>query len=666
MKTFGNIHNHIYANDGLSPQDAVNELVNLLFLKLIDEENNSQRFSISETEFALIKEGTQTDFQQRIERYFYEVKKAYPDLFENSDFLHLKPSTIAFIVKELTVYQFKSLKSDVKGVAFQKFLRSQFRVDRGQFLTPDPIIQLIVEILCLKEDEKVLDPCCGTAGFLVEGLRYIRRTKKDSTDLKNFSSNFFGRDVNPFILRLAKMRFLLEGGDVQNLSCMDSLQDLNEFNSLKSEDQSMNHSFDVVITNPPFGNQGKIKNQSILKNYQLGHKWVQKNGIFVQTDKVLSSQIPDILFIERCLDLLKEGGRLGIVLPDGILENKTLHYVRDFIKKAAKIIAVVSLPVQTFIPFGTGVKASVLILQKISFPLLKEQDLDYPIFFGIINYVGYIGNKNATPEYQQDSSGKALTDSTGNPLLKEDISKIISLFSQLKDDQALDYNELVNIIRFSDLEDRINAEYYQRKYLDLLQHLNTLKTSPLCEKVTIVKTKAPILQNPEEKIRYVEIGDVDPTLSEIVRSTEMHVFEAPSRASYELQEGDIITAVAGVSTGTSMHATAYVTKEFDRYICTNGFRILRPNNIDPFYLLVFLKSELFLQQMFRFRTGAAIPAVSDSDLERVLIPHVPADQEQKISEKMKSVYKLRQKAHEISSDVINQMRDVISRNDPIV
>jgi type I restriction enzyme M protein len=153
-----------------------------------------------------------------------------------------------------------------------------------------------------------------------------------------------------------------------------------------------------------------------------------------------------------------------------------------------------------------------------------------------------------------------------------------------------------------------------------------------------------LLKQKDASVKYIEINNINPEMSEIHSFSEMKVHELPSRASYDLKKGDIITAVSGISTGTSKHASAYITEDYDGCICTNGFRVLRPQNIDPYYLLAFLKTDFFLDQMLQFRTGSAIPAVNDRDLKNVLILPPNSFNEQKLTEKIKNSLILRKKA----------------------
>jgi type I restriction enzyme M protein len=379
----------------------------------------------------------------------------------------------------------------------------------------------------------------------------------------------------------------------------------------------------------------------------LGHKWTNVGGVYQKSSKIHLNQNLEILFIERCLQLLKNGGRMGIVLPNGNFENPSLEYLREYIKRNANILAVINLPTETFIPFGTGVKTSLLFIQ-------KGGKTTNSIFFGRVTKLGYQGNKNGTPIYKKDDYGNTLSDENDEPVLDEDFSLIIKQYNDFKKGSL---NETSNSfsLDYAQLNGRFDFDFYSpenRKMFKQLEGLKTVRLGDICE---IIKTKSKKLKNSKLSVEYVELSDVNTHSYEIINSTTYLVHELPSRATFELNDGDIITAIAGNSVGTRKHATALVNEDFQGSICTNGFRVLRNFKIDIHYLLFFLKSEYFLKQMFMYRTGAAIPNVSDIDLANMLITIPDKKIIKSISSKMKRAFDLRiESRKEIDSINLNQ------------
>ncbi|WDN87947.1 type I restriction enzyme M protein [Desulfosarcina sp. BuS5] len=381
-----------------------------------------------------------------------------------------------------------------------------------------------------------------------------------------------------------------------------------------------------------------------MEYYDLGHKWNKYKDGYSKSNKILKGQVPDVLFIEQCLNLLKPGGRMGIVLPNGFFENPSMDYVREYIKKRAFITGIVLLPHETFIPYGTGVKVSLLFLQKKNGMAINNNQ----VFFSKINKLGYVGNKNGTPIYKKDKQGNIIINN-GKKIIDEDFTKSINDYKKFIKSFYIKTEKSFSI-EASKLNNRLDYNYYLPEHRELIENLRKLKAVKLGEIVTIVREKSPLLKQ-NTIVEYVELSDIYTKTFEIINSTTLLTTELPSRASYEIKTGDIITAVAGNSIGSRKHATAYVTEEYNSAICTNGFRILRNVKINHYYLLYYLQSDLFLKQILMYRTGAAIPAISDKDFFNILVYLPPQKEMDDIILRMEKSFKLRNEAKRILSKI---------------
>ncbi len=456
---FETCHNYIYANEGLLKEKVFNEVLKLIFMKMVDEKRSSAKceFGITSEEEEEIKEGKSSVFTERIIKLFEEVKSRYSDVFEQNERINLKPITLAFVVSQLQEYSLIETKADVKGTAFQTFVYAHQRGERGEFFTPHPIVELAVEMLDPKDDEKFIDPACGSGGFLVNGMNYVKeKFIKERPDKKSKANEFLkeyahahisGIDINPDLSKVAKMHMILyDDGhtgiySANSLSSFEELMDLASKARVPSPLTPSPNTFDVLMTNPPFGSKGKVTDKRILKQFELGYKWKQDKttGRWIKTDELQNGQVPDILFIERCLQLLKDGGRMAIVLPDGNLNNSSLGYVRQFIQQNARILAVVSMPVGTFMQAGVNPKTSVLFLQKLNEEELnKLKQANYPIFMAVVEKIGYdLNSKTPKVMYKKDETGEVLKDKNGEPILDTDIPAIIESFKQFKKKYSL-------------------------------------------------------------------------------------------------------------------------------------------------------------------------------------------------------------------------------------
>jgi len=641
LKRFEDIHNYLYANDGLSEQQALEEIVKILFIKYCDEKNKVSNFYITKNE---LNQSNKSAFYRRINCLFESTKQKYKVFFDNNDKLELSRQSLLFVINKLQKVYFTGSAKDANGLAFQKFLCRHAKGGRGQFFTPDPVIDFCVEIIQPKPYETIIDPACGTGGFLFSSLGFIRKNFRNE-NLKDYvENNIFGIEINRKISQIAKIKFLMEVNADPNILYANALEDMGDLEFSGTQKGSMENYCDIVLTNPPFGTQGKIVQKNLLSAYDLGYKWNKCGESHIKSHQLLNGQVPEILFIERCLKLLKPGGRAGIVLPNGHFENASLEYLRRYIKEKAHITGIVLLPQETFVPYGTGVKASLLFLQKKNGQATHNKQ----VFFSRIDNLGYVGNKNGTTIYKKDKHGNIII-KNGERLIDEDFTESINDYNNFLQARPIK-SEKSFLIPSPQLNGRFDYNYYSPANRRLISDLKSLNAVRLAEVADIVRTKGhPFKQ--DMTVEYIELSDVYTKSFEIINATTLLPSELPSRASYELKTGDIITAVAGNSIGTRKHATAYVTHEFDKAICTNGFRVLRNFKVNQFYLLYYLQSDLFLKQVFMYRTGAAIPALSDNDFSNILI-YLPSEKEIKdIGLNVKKSFELRNEAKSTISNI---------------
>jgi len=363
-------------------------------------------------------------YQQLFERTKEDYVK--DDLFEPNDTIKIKEASFEAIVKELEVYNLSRTADDVKGIAFEKFLGKTFRGELGQFFTPRTIVDFMVALLDPEEGEIICDPCCGSGGFLIKAFEYVREkiendiqkakeqikeqlfdekydslsdkkkaeidervdeyftilnqeldTMQNNSRLQHLSSDcIFGTDANPRMARTAKMNMIMHGDGHGGVHHHDGLLNVNGI---------FENRFDVILTNPPFGSRvekslkiteaDKFTDEAKIKHYtkRYGEEYTkaleQVNGNIGESvlslyDSGKLSGLTEVLFIERRLRLLKPGGRLGIVLPEGVLNNTQLQSVRELFEGMAKIILITSIPQDVFMASGATVKPSLMFFKK--------------------------------------------------------------------------------------------------------------------------------------------------------------------------------------------------------------------------------------------------------------------------------------------------------------
>ena len=452
LMVFKTCHDHIYVTDGLQKQPAFFELLKLIFCKTLDEQNLGNPLEFYTTSKERSNPDGQLTVKNRISKIFEKVKKQFPQIFEANDEIGLQPRSLAWIVSELQSYSLLETHVDVKGKAYEELVGANLRGDRGEFFTPRNIMRMAVEMINPKPDEKICDTSCGTGGFLVMAMNHvIEQLKKEveadlgepeskwSDDQKRIfrdrirqiaASNFYGFDINPDLVKATKMNMVMNNDGSGNIYRTDSLLPPHEWSlDLKKQlaealniqaDTIKNTNtiefFDVIVTNPPFGSKIPIKDSHILEQFEIGYLWrTEKDGENGQTSwqrshDFQSSAPPEQLFIERCIQFLKPGGRLAIVLPDSILGNPGLEYIRQWLVEKTRIVASVDLHVDTFQP-RNGTQTSVLIVQKktheeTAAELRARKIRLYNIFMAIVEKVGH--DKRGNTLFKRDEYGNEL------------------------------------------------------------------------------------------------------------------------------------------------------------------------------------------------------------------------------------------------------------------
>lgn len=403
-RLFKQAHQALWGGGELNPSEAFDELDKLIFCKIWDERTdrrNGEPYDfqiitsgeIAKTEEDKVKQEKEINesLLKRIHNLYEKGKEKDPEVFKEG--VRLNAQKCRAVVSYLEAVNLSETDLDSKGRAFETFMGSFFRGDFGQYFTPRPIVKFIVDVLPITNEDKVLDTSCGSGGFLLHALDKVRkqadkRAKDGYYDLStpkgykahhDFWHDFaehklFGIEINEQISRTAKMNMIIHDDGHTNVISADGLLPISrksidkDYKGKTLQDETINdgfeeESFRFVITNPPFGSIVKQTEKAYLHQYKLGMKnvdWLNPKSKKSERD----NQNTEVLFIEQDYKFLSEKGYLAIVVPDGILTNSSLQYVRDQIEEQFRLVAVVSMPQTAFAANGAGVKSSVLILRK--------------------------------------------------------------------------------------------------------------------------------------------------------------------------------------------------------------------------------------------------------------------------------------------------------------
>lgn len=431
---FRRCHNYIAGTEGMQKPEAFWELLKIIFCKIEDERSKVMEFFVAPAELSGATAAAVA--KVRITKLFTDkVVRKYPKIFVGADReIQLKANVVAYVVSQLQRYSLLASPVDVKGVAYEEVVGSNLRGDRGEFFTPRNACRMAVAMLNPQPDERLLDPACGTGGFLITAMNHSLKILAESeraawanpqhpTDAERqehyrkrteyLSQRVFGFDLNPSLVRAAKMNMVMNNDGEGGLFQANSLANPHTLNPDAAKAVPLG-SIDVLFTNPPFGANIVIDDEEVLDQYDLAGVWDQQaNGSWqMRLDKngrkvLQKSQPPEILFIERCVQFLSPGaGRMAMVIPNGILNNPALGYVRQWILQHTQVLAVVDMARDLFQP-KNDTQTSMVLMRRLSAEEERAavtKGLSYPIFMAVAEKIGH--DKRGSTIYRRTADGK--------------------------------------------------------------------------------------------------------------------------------------------------------------------------------------------------------------------------------------------------------------------
>ncbi|MCC6298474.1 MAG: restriction endonuclease subunit M [Anaerolineales bacterium] len=379
-------HQTLWEGGRRTPPEAFGELSKIIFVKISDEKNTKKG---EPYQFQIKTHEKSEKLSARIKALYDKQREREPNVF--TDTIKVDDPILRTVVSHLEGINLNKTDLDTKGVAFEQFMDGFFKGDFGQYFTPREVIAFAVEMMQPSHNDLVLDPACGSGGFLLYALDAVRREAEDYGDegspqrythWHDFAQKrLFGIELNDSIARVAKMNMIVHDDGHTNVISVDSLQNVEK---IAEENKGFGFNrFDLILTNPPFGAVVKKTEKPYLDTYDLAYDWQEGE----RKGKPKASVKTEILFLERCHQFLKPNGRMAIVLPDGILTNSSLQTVRNWMLEQYRLLAVISLPQFAFAHYGAGVKASLVFLEKR--PAGETPNDDEAIFMAIAENIGY-------------------------------------------------------------------------------------------------------------------------------------------------------------------------------------------------------------------------------------------------------------------------------------
>ena len=417
------IRNHLAGNvTGITRDEALaQEIINVLFCKIYDEVNTDNEDMVT---FRSGPGEPPKEVQRRLTTLFEKVKTEYADVFDSSDRIRLDAENLVYVVGELQNYCLTEAERDAVGDAFEVFIGPALRGSEGQFFTPRNVVKMMVDILDPEPGEMLLDPACGSGGFLIIALERVWQKIEAEGAAKGWTavrvdrrkrevaSRFFrGLEKDSFLAKVTKAYMAIVGDGRGGIFCENSLLPPDEWVEPAARAAIKLGAFDAILTNPPFGTKIPIKGKTLLSQYDLGYKWTtdRVTGRSAKTTALYDEQPPQLIFLERCLQFLKPGGRLAIVLPEAIFGMPTYQYVVAFLQGRVRVRGVISMPEALFKTSGKGgthTKVCVALIENRK----PERGESHRIFMADVEWCGHDSRGNPTLRRHPDGSEELLDD----------------------------------------------------------------------------------------------------------------------------------------------------------------------------------------------------------------------------------------------------------------
>jgi type I restriction enzyme M protein len=522
-------------------------------------------------------------------------KSKYKELFNQpgDDEFSISNSSIRKVVETFQGFSFVGnsiIGIDAKGTVYENMVGSTFRGELGQYFTPRKLVEFMVNLLKPDREDLVLDPACGSGGFLIYVLRKVAAqirieqqnlpTHKVEQLIRDYAnSKIHGADLSPRMVRAARMNMIMHG---------DGWSGIHRNHGLLLQECGLKYdSYNLILSNPPFA--GFEKDHEILKNFDVGKN---EAGNIRGVNRA-------IVFVEQIVKLLKpDDGVAALVLPRSIFENESYSFktLRDTVLKHCEIIACVGLPKTAFHHTDCGILGDLLFIRKCSNPRK-----DYNVFIAWADDVGY--------------------NTLGHNIDKNNLPDLL---------KAFDSKDKKYLIKLSELkkEDNWNPWHYHPEAKKLRKKVSSgKKTIPLTELVSIYDNRISrknLKQTPDRIVDYLEVRDFDPLTGKYT-PTKRKAKELPSRATYELNGEEFILLPNAKNSIESKRRIIKIDSKSNGMILTNRFTPLRPK-VNPDYLLLVLNTDFVRNQIMQKCTGAGAPDLRAEKLNQVMIP-VPNPQD---------------------------------------
>jgi len=679
ISIFEACHNLIWRKEKIPPAEAFYEFAKLLFVKsrmdgaIHDKMERGESVSISDFAFSVrwiesLEESTPDPINTVL---FSELRKKLEEeiaaglkkrMFDPEETINLGAETVKEVVRLLEHDDLYAMDEDLNGKMFQTFLTAVIRGrSLGQFFTPRTVVKFMVDMTNLSgrgdEIPRVLDACCGTAGFLIEVMAVLTDSIETNPALSKTESAkiikhlqkecLWGIEANETIARIARINMYLHQDGGSRIYKADSLdkdlirdpkvsgeakKDYEELRKSLLEDKTR---FRVVLTNPPFAMRYEKKKKDerrILSQYHLAKS---------SKGKIVSSLKSSVMFLERYYDLLEPHGQMFIIIDDAFLNTSTAKFIRDWLKSQFLIRAVISLPKNAFVLAGSSAKTSILALEK-----KAESSNDQPsVFMAKSKSIGHT------------DSGKPEPDSN-------DLDAILTEWNRWRNNGTLPRSQNCFVVRPSALEARLDVQWYDREYEEVYKALRSKPHVGLGDLPITLRYGASLDADYKSDIPFLRIENLRRNALDVsdLQSVPSALYAKAVRNLY-LQEGDILIARSGTYVGLA----STVPAGFEKFIYGSYIIRLRLKDREDFlpkFIGIYLNSRFGQMQFDRLKTGSLQFNINIDQIKSVVIPKISEPEQRRIidafEQKHSEIMRLKQEAETMQSELSEELVGKVS------
>lgn len=640
VETFRRCHNALY-KVGIDSEDLAMDMVRIILAKYEDETQDGDVPEFHVTPLELQYAEGRKRVANRVRKLFEQVRDDHLEVFDKHETITAGDREIATIVAELQDFRFLSQGEadeiyDVVGAAYEVYIGSHLKGDRGQYFTHRLIVGLLVRLVDPSDKDVILDPAMGSGGFLISAMRHmgqaIERSKRSKAAkqnaLRSIHKHLFGIDKSPKLVKVAKTNMILASDGHSGLVHGDSLESTSIPPSIRDRQPS------VILTNPPFGATAEHRispdrEPELLARYDIAHVWRKSGtGPLLPTEELISEGVPpEYLFVERCIRWVRPGGKIGIVLPRGILDNDKALALRSLIMQECRVIAVVNCHDDTFKPH-TDAKAALLVLQRKLQPSAIPDD--YPIFMAISQGIGH--NGVGEPIYRTDAKGDRIIEN-GQPVLDEDTNEIFAAWHAFQRGEPSSH-EYYFVAQSSQITEGLNLNPVRylpryaesrRKVLELGEQdgWRVERLGQIAQVFNGPRFKRPYadkgVTDGSSIVRYFTGNAITQTLGENVKYLDLKQakpVQLKMIAQLYMRKGMILITDSG-----TVGRVVYATRYHHGAVGTNNLiRVVIEDEALRGYVYQFLSSELGQHQLKANIYGAIVDHIEPDDVKGIVIP----------------------------------------------